>query len=288
MATALVALSRLGIDCSFYGVTGDDEAGEMIKTSLENEGVGTKWLIKRKDALSQKAFITVEKEGGKRTIFWQRPTGAPLNAAELDDDFLDGSNFLLLDGLMSEVSLFATKKVREKGLPVLLDAGRDRPGMMELARESDYVVGSERFGKDMGWEGNPEKFRKKLKSMGLGHTTITFGDRGSLTFIDNQLIEMPAFPVMAVDTTGAGDVFHAGYIYGLLQGWHIEEILRFASALAAMKCQKSGGERDYLHWMRLTVLWMNIPGSGQFPEHSGGCDSLLHRLSGLILTIIVY
>ena len=241
MATALVALSRLGIDCAFYGITGDDETGEKIRASLENEGIGTKGLIKREDALSQKAFIAVEKEGGKRTIFWQRPTGAPLSAAELDDNFLDGSDFLLLDGLMSEVSLFAAKKASEKDIPVLLDAGRDRPGMVELARESDYVVGSERFGKDMGWEGNPEKFRKKLKSIGLGHTTITFGNRGSLTFIENQLIEMPAFPVMAVDTTGAGDVFHGGYIYGLLQSWPIEEVLRFASALAAMKCQKRGG-----------------------------------------------
>ena len=241
VATALVSLSRLGIDCAFHGVTGDDETGEKIRQSLSDEGIETEGLLKREGGVSQKAFIAVEKEGGKRTIFWQRPSGEVLKTEELGDDFLEKSDFLLLDGLMTETSLFAAKKARGKGVPVLLDAGSARPGMVDLARECDYVVGSERFAKDIGWEGNPAKFSERLTALRLGLTTITLGERGSLTFKENKLIEMPAFPVEVVDTTGAGDVFHGGYIYGLLQDLTIEEVLRFASVLAAMKCRKSGG-----------------------------------------------
>jgi ribokinase len=72
-------------------------------------------------------------------------------------------------------------------------------------------------------------------------TTVTLGERGSVTFADHEIIEIPAFKVNVVDTTGAGDVFHGGYIYGLLQGWPVRECVRFASAAAALKCRELGG-----------------------------------------------
>ena len=243
VATALVALSRLGVSCRFYGMTGDDEAGGKIRQSLADEGLDVQGLVKRRESASQLAFIAVEKSTAKRTIFWRRPSGKVLQPDELGEDFLLGSNFLLIDGLMMDASFAAVKKAKEMHVPVMLDAGSARPGILELARLCDYVVASEVFAEGLGWELMPESLLKEYVSLGVTALTVTQGEGGSITVSDDRLIRMPAFTVEAVDTTGAGDVFHAGYIYGLLQEWDLERVVRFASALAAMKCLQMGGRK---------------------------------------------
>ncbi len=189
----------------------------------------------------QTAFIAIDKSKGTRTIFWKRPTRDPLRVEELPPDFLSNAEFLLLDGLMKNVSLFGARQARKAGIPVMLDAGRVREGMRELARMCDYVVGSEEFARELGWKDDPASFRQEVRKHGFGITTITLGSRGSVTFADDEVISCPAFPVETVDTTGAGDVFHGGYLYGLLQKWPLKDTIRFASAVAAMKCRKLGG-----------------------------------------------
>ena len=68
----------------------------------------------------------------------------------------------------------------------------------------------------------------------------TLGARGAIALDRDRLIVHQAFPVHAVDATGAGDVFRAGFIYGLLQGWSIDETLRIANAAAAASCERHG------------------------------------------------
>lgn len=255
VATALASLSRLGIDCSFYGIAGDDEAGQKIADSLKAEKVDISGLITRPGAYSQVAFISIEKSSGKRTIFWKRPSAEPLSPQELPDDFLDNMDFLLVDGLMAEASIHAAKTAKEKGVPVMLDAGKVREGMIELAHLCDYVVASEEFARefiypeDKKFSGGLERralldddgVATKLKSFGAKAVTITLGNKGSISVSGNTVFQTPAFTVDVVDTTGAGDVFHGGYIYGLLQKWDIQKAVRFASAFAALKCRKLGG-----------------------------------------------
>lgn len=241
VATALVTLARLGISSNFHGVIGDDPESSKIRESLQVEGVDTGGLVVRQQAVSQKAFIAIERGSAKRTIFWQRPTGTPLLAEELAETFLDGCSFLLLDGLMTDVSLFAARAARKHGIPVMLDAGKVRPGMLEIAALCDYLVASEQFARDLGWNGFPESFRETAGRLGAPVVTITLGERGSISYRNNETIMIPAFPIDALDTTGAGDVFHGAYIFGLLHGLELTDTIRFASAAAAMKCSRIGG-----------------------------------------------
>lgn len=240
VATALVTLRRLGVGCRFHGVVGDDDLGTRIADSLKAEAVGTAGLAVRAGAASQLAFIVVEGTG-RRTVFWQRPTGAPLQPGELSSDFLHECNFLLLDGLMAEVSLHAAREARQRGIPVMLDAGRLRPGMLELARQCDYLVAGEQFAVDLGWQMEPEPFGEAARQMGARVVTVTRGAEGSITWCGGRIIESPAFPVTAIDTTGAGDVFHGAFAFGILRGWQLYDTIRFASAVAAMKCTRMGG-----------------------------------------------
>jgi ribokinase len=244
VATALVSLSRLGISCSFFGITGDDENGERIRESLRSEKVDVSGLMMRRNASSQIAFIAVEKGSGKRTIFWKRPSAEPLRPEELPSDFPGDASLLHLDGLMREASLYAAEKARAVNIPVVLDAGHNRDGMLELASLCDYVVGSEEFARDLVGTDDPSftgRAIEAIHSYGIKTVTITLGDRGSITSSEDGMFHTPAFPVRTVDTTGAGDVFHGGYIYGLLQKWHIRDVTTFASAFAAIKCMKLGG-----------------------------------------------
>lgn len=241
VATALVALSRLGIQCRFFGITGDDDAEKKIRDSLAAENIDTQGLVRRTAEISQLAFIVIDRGTAGRTIFWQRPSGEPLKPEELDDDFLDDSSFLLLDGLMSGVSIYAAAKARERKIPVMLDAGRARPGMLEIARLSDYLVTSEEFAMDLGWSLTQKALQEEKEKLGVKVLTVTQGNLGSITVADNRSFHIPAFHVNALDTTGAGDVFHGGYIYGVLQGWDLRDTVTFASAVSAMKCRKIGG-----------------------------------------------
>jgi ribokinase len=113
--------------------------------------------------------------------------------------------------------------------------------MAELARLCDYVVAGEQFSFDLGWDGRDESFSEIARSIGAPVVTVTRGERGSLTWRRGELLRQKAFPVQAVDTTGAGDVFHGGYVFGLLQGWELPAVLPFASAMAALKCTRPGG-----------------------------------------------
>ena len=212
-----------------------------IRDSLRQEGIDVRQLIKRETSRSQLAFIVIEKQTAKRTIFWTRPSGNPLRKRDLGTIFLKGVNFLLLDGLMKDVSLHAAKRARANNIPVMLDAGRARPGILDIARQSDYVVASENFAKDLGWNLNKKTLRKEKERLGVRALTVTTGKRGSITVSRNSAFATPAFQIQAVDTTGAGDVFHGGYIYGLLQGWEIRDTVLFASAVASMKCMEIGG-----------------------------------------------
>ncbi|MDH4100478.1 MAG: PfkB family carbohydrate kinase [Nitrospirota bacterium] len=242
VATALVTLSRLGVSTSFIGQASDDLAGAMIRERLFAEGVNIDHLVVRPGSTSQTAFITVERLSGTRTICWARPGGDPLNPAEIDADTIRQADFLLLDGLMIEASLHAAGIAREAKVPVMLDAGRLRDGMLDLIPLCDYVVGSEEFSLDL--RGGDHRWAlKTILEMGAKVATITLGAKGSYTQTRDTMFHQAAFEVEAVDTTGAGDVFHGAYIYGLLNNWDIARTVQFASAVAALKCTGLGGRK---------------------------------------------
>ncbi|MBI2413581.1 MAG: sugar kinase [Deltaproteobacteria bacterium] len=239
VATALVSLARLGVRTEFTGVVSDDDAGSLIIKGLKDEGVGVRNIKVRKGGASQTAFIVVNGRTGSRTILWKRPTVTPLKSTEVNAEFLKGADFLLLDGLMKDASLKAGRLAGKLGVPVMLDAGKVRDGMLELARLSDYIVASEEFARNLKL--SPKDALSYLAASSPRAVTITLGKKGSVTWQNGKVFTQKAFRVKAVDTTGAGDVFHGGYIYGVLQKWDIRKTVEFASAFAALKCRKPGG-----------------------------------------------
>lgn len=241
VATALVALARWGLRCTFAGVVGDDQFGPVIRASLDNEGIDTSGVLVRKGFDSQFAFAVAEPGLGRRTIFWRRPTGSALSPEEIDYDRIRGVRVLHTDGIFPEAALAACKVAKEAGVPVVVDAGSLREGMIDLARFSDYFLASATFAKTFIGEDKPLEACFKLAELGPPVVGVTLGPEGYVALDRGRIIKRPAYPVEAVDTTGCGDVFHAGFIYGLLAGWNIDQSLDFAAWAAAMVSLKLGG-----------------------------------------------
>lgn len=239
VATALVSLSRLGMECSFMGLVSDDRAGRDIRGGLKAEGINTRGLRTKKGGSSQTAFIIVNARCGSRTILWKRPTVEPLTRREVRRKTIQESEMLMLDGLSLDASIEAARVAKKANVPVMLDAGSLRDGTMELAAQSDFVVCAENFARAIAK--SPRAALKELARLKPRTATVTLGKKGSITWYEGEIFSTPAFKVKAIDTTGAGDVFHGGYAYAVLQGWNIKKTLDFASAFAALKCTAQGG-----------------------------------------------
>ena len=243
VATALVALSRWGIKCAFAGVIGDDSFGTAIKESLAMEVVDLQSVLTRKGESSQFAFVASEKGTGFRTIFWRRPTGPELAPAELNQDIIRSAKMVHTDGLFMEASLFAARAARNAGRIVSVDAGTMREGMLDLARESNIFIASERFAISLSGDGEGEDACRTLADLGPEIVGVTLGKRGYVALIKGNIIRGQAREVKVLDTTGCGDVFHAGFIYGHMKGWKPEKSLDFAAWAAAMVAGETGGRK---------------------------------------------
>lgn len=241
VATALVALSRWGVSCAFAGVLGDDQFGAMIKLSLDDEGIDTGGILVRKGFDSQFAFIAAEPGVGNRTIFWRRPTGPALSPDEIDYRMIRNARVFHTDGIFTEASLAACKAAKEAGVQVVVDAGSLREGMLELARLSDYFLASATFAEALVGEDKPMNACIKLAELGPRVVGVTLGPKGYVFLDRGRMIRRPAYPVAAVDTTGCGDVFHAGFIYGLIEKWNVDKCFDFAAWAGAMVSLKLGG-----------------------------------------------
>jgi sulfofructose kinase len=242
-STALVTLTRLGISTAFLGSLSDDPFGKKILNNLKREKVGVSYLKITPGYTSQFAFITVTKESGKRTIFWHRGTVPHLGKNDVDIGQFQKARILHTDGLMIEASIEAARQARGRGMTVVMDAGTMRKGSKDLVELVDILIASETFSAPLvGANASHEIALHALMELGPRQVVITLGARGSIGLNDQGTFHQEAFQVSAVDTTGAGDVYHGGYIYGLVQGWDMRECMRFASAVAALKCTEIGAQ----------------------------------------------
>ena len=243
-ATALVTLARLGIPTSFLGTVSDDPFGVQIADSLEEERVNISFLKITPGHSSQFAFIAVTIGEGKRTIFWNRSSAPELTPKEVSLDRFPGARILHLDGLMLDAGKEAAEQAKKRGMTVVMDAGTLREGTLGLLSQVDILIVSEPFADALvGAEAPRQKALEGLRELGPRQVVITLGAKGSVGLDRNGFVRQHAFPVVSMDTTGAGDVYHGAYTYGLFQRWNMAECMAFASAAAALKCMNGGGWR---------------------------------------------
>jgi sugar/nucleoside kinase (ribokinase family) len=162
---------------------------------------------------------------------------------ELRKEDVCSGKLLHLDGHDIRAAIQCAAWARDAGIPTVLDADKVEPLTPELIRNIDFVVTSSRFPGLFTGISDREKAFVELQKHTSAFLCTTLGPEGTMALVEGKILHVKGFKIKAVDSTGAGDVFHAGFIYGLLQNWEVSEILRFSNAVAALKCRDLGGRR---------------------------------------------
>jgi ribokinase len=240
-AQAMVTLARLGADVGFIGRIGDDEAGDFMRRDLIAEGVDVSRLQIEPGAISNQCMILVHQPTGKRSICVYHGTASDIRQSELDVGYVRAAQYLHLDGHSADTALDAARAARAAGGTVCLDAGTMKPGRVKLLEVTDVLIAGARFVQSFAGDANYQAGAARLLDEGPETVVVTLGEDGSFTKTRDEAFHSPAFAVPVVDTTGAGDVFHGAYLFGLIRGWDLQTTAVFASAAAALKCIRLGG-----------------------------------------------
>ncbi len=239
VATAMIACQHWGLRTRYVGKVGDDIAAELHRSEFSRLGVEAH-LFTAPGCPSQQAFILVD-DSGERTVLWKRDDRLTLRPEELHKDWILNSRALHIDGHDTAAAAKAAGWARAAGIPVIADVDDLYPGVDALLKTVDYLITSRDIPGRLMEETDLRKSLPALrKRFGCRLTAATLGEEGVLAWDGKQFHYAAAFRVQPVDTTGAGDTFHAGFIYGLLQGWPLPRRLVFACAAAALNCTAIG------------------------------------------------
>jgi len=221
---------------------GDDEHGRLSSLLLSQEGVDLAHVRTVPGASSQFAVILVEEKTGERTILWDRDPQIRISPEDLPLDEIRQARALLLDGHDVLPAIIAARTARAAGVPVVLDAEKVQEGTEELLSLCDHIVAAGHFpGLLIPGVSAEDGAREMLRRYAPRTSTVTLGPHGAFGCDGREEIFSPSIRVEAVDTTGAGDVFHAGFLYALLEGLPFRQILAFANTAAGLSCRGMGG-----------------------------------------------
>lgn len=241
VATAMVSCARLGLRAKYIGTVGDDVRGDIQRQSLEGTGVDISSVIIRQNCPNQTAYIIIDERTGERTVLWQRAEGLKLLPGEIRDEDIINARMLHIDGFDIDAAAHAAGIARQHGVPVSIDVDTVYPGFESVLKNVDYLVAGS--GWPAKWTGESDPFRALMElqaEYGTRVVAMTLGDYGSLARNGGRWYYSPAFEVACLDTTGAGDVFHGGFCYAILEGMPLNQALEFANASAALNCMAIG------------------------------------------------
>jgi sulfofructose kinase len=239
VATVVVACRHWGMQTRYVGKLGDDHAAALHRDAFARAGVEAQ-LVTAHGVPSPQSIILVSPDGD-RTVLCRRDDQVALQPEELQRDWIEHARMLHLDGFETAAATQAARWARAAGVPVMGDLDELYDGIEHLLPNIDYLIVSSDFPCRLMNEPNLDQaLRGMHQRYGCTLTAATLGEDGVLAWDGEQMYFSAAYRVSVVDTTGAGDVFRAGFIYGLHQGWPLDRRLDFACAAAALNCMATG------------------------------------------------
>jgi sugar/nucleoside kinase (ribokinase family) len=239
VASTVIACQHWGLRTRYVGKLGDDAAASLHQAAFAREGVETR-IVTVPGGVSPKSLILVD-AAGERTVLNRRDDRLVLQPDEIRRDWIVNARALHVDGHDTAAATLAATWAREAGVPVVADLDELYPGVEDLLEKIDYLIVSRDFPCRLMHEPDLETALRGMQDRyGSVLAAATLGQDGVLAWDGNSFHHTPAYQVPVMDTTGAGDIFHAGFIYGLLQGWPLDRQLDFACAAAALNCMEAG------------------------------------------------
>jgi sulfofructose kinase len=262
IASMLTACSGLGLRTGYLGPLGNDDNGRLIRNELERRGVNLSQVLVR-NAPARFAIILVDESTGERTVLWHRDPALDIAEGEIDPAALT-ARVLHVDDVDERAAIHTARAAKARGVIVTSDLDRVTEHTHDLVASVTIPIFAEHVPPTLTGERDPERALRKLRRAHAGLLCVTLGTAGSMALDGDRLIHVPAFKVHAVDTTGAGDIFRAGFVYGLLAGWLTLDVLKFANAAAAVSCTRLGAMGS-----APTLVEVEQMLAGEFDEGSG-------------------
>jgi sulfofructose kinase len=239
VASAIAACQKWGLRTRYVGKLGEDRAALLHRTEFDYLGVETHLFTARK-CHSQQAFILVD-PSGERTVLWKRDPRLTLLPEELNREWIVNARVLHLDGHDTEAAIRAAQWAREAGVSVVADLDNLYPGYEGLLPYIDSLITSRDIPMRLTGETNLRTSLPQVhRRFGCRLAAATLGQDGVLAWDGQRFCYAPAYCVEVLDSTGAGDTFHAGFIYGFLRDWPLQRQLEFGCAAAALNCMAVG------------------------------------------------
>ena len=240
VASAMVACSRWGLKARYVGKVGDDGFASIQQNEMELSGVESHWVVVP-HCQSQSSFILVDGRNGERTVLWRRDPRLELLQTEVQREWVVRSRFLHVDGHDCASASAAARWARQASIPVSADLDSLYPGVEALLENVDYLISSRDFPSRLTGELDLlVSLPMLLNRFGCRVAAATLGEDGVLAWDGSNFHYCPAFAITPVDTTGAGDVFHAGFAYAKIRAWDLARGLEFGCAAAGLACTAPG------------------------------------------------
>lgn len=244
VSTALAALQRLGLATKYMGMLGDDENGKFVLDGLSAEGVDVSSVRVVEGESSAFSLVMVDSMTRKRSIAHFPGCEFAVPAGCIDADAVKSARLLHVD-IYTPAVIAACEVAREAGVTISVEANALYPGLEDVLAGGDIFITSDKIFSELVGEDDPVAAGKKAREQyDLEHVVVTLGAEGSVAVGEDEIVTSPGFQVEAIDTTGAGDVFHGAYLYGYIMGWRYIRALRFANAAAAIMCTGQSGWAD--------------------------------------------
>jgi sugar/nucleoside kinase (ribokinase family) len=243
VATAMVVAASLGCHLVYVGVFGDDSDGRWLENELKRRSVDVR-PIRKPGVGNRQALIVVESTSGRRTVMEHRDARLDLVPGDIDLDVFTRGRVLLVDGTDPKAAADAAAAARQAGTRVVLDVDRSSPALTPLLRQADILIVSASFPTaHTGATDLEEGLRRLTRDTQASLVVATLGEHGSVALYGGHVIRTPALRVTAVDTTGAGDAFRAGFIAAWLHGGEsasLDTVLTQANRVAGLSCLGPG------------------------------------------------
>ena len=238
-ASAVVACQTWGLQTRYVGKLGDDASAAIHRAAFDRAGVETQILTAEHTSSAQSIILV---DGlGERTVLLKRDERLTVHPSELRREWISNARALHVDGFDTAAATLAATWARAANVPVSADLDEIYPGVEDLLPLVDHLIVSQEFPERLTGEASLQRALQIMcERYGSQITAATLGHNGVLAWDGHRFHYTAAYKVPVVDTTGAGDMFRAAYIYGLLQGWPLEQQMQFACAAAALNCTAPG------------------------------------------------
>lgn len=241
VASAMVTCARLGLRTKYIGTVGDDERGRVQMESLQGTGVNLDDVMVCAGCPNQSAYILVDNSTGERTVLWRRPDSLRIDPEWITPERVACGRLLHIDGHDTPAVARAAELARAASIPVTVDVDTIYPGFERVLPNVDYLVASAEFPERWTGETDPLRALERIQNeYGMRFAGMTLGAHGALARVNGRFVYSPGFVVNAVDTTGAGDVFHGAFCYSVIERMDVRVALDFSNAMAALNCTALG------------------------------------------------